>query len=104
MEGTKSKDKKAGRDAKKPKFSNKVQCETDGVSEADCDVKSFRIYANPKGEGYAIEEKFRKAGEDKKSDERRIRVVNAPKFMDISRKSLDKKYNQIKGKSISQKQ
>jgi len=104
MEGPKGKDKKAGRDARKPKFSNKLQCETDVISEADCDIKSFRIYANPKGEGYAVEERFRKAGEDKRNDERRIRVVNASKSMDISKRSLDKKYSQTKGKSSSQKQ
>ena len=72
MEGSRLKEQKTGRNVKKMKHRNKVPCEIDGICDANYDTKSYRIYGNPKGEGFAIEEKFRRAGEDGKHEERKV--------------------------------
>ena len=65
----KQKAKEGGRNAKKTTRQRRNgSCESDGNSEANCDTKSYRIYGNPKGDGFAIEERFRRAGEDCKHD------------------------------------
>lgn len=81
MEKQKSKDQKPGRNAKKPRIRKKDSADTDGISDANYDTKSYRIYGNPRGEGFTIEENFRRAGDGRKHEEKSILTNNG--FNDI---------------------
>ena len=92
MERPKARNQKAGRNAKKSKTRNKVPCEVEEMCEENCDTKSYRIYANPKGEGYAVEERFRRAGENNTVDEKKVMVTKGSNSMEIFEETEVKKH------------
>ena len=104
MEGPKARNQQARRNAKKSKGRNNAPCEVDAICEDNCDTKSYRIYANPRGDGYAVEERFRRAGEDTTTGKKTITVMNGSSSVEIADGIKSKKQSQTKaGKKASKR-
>lgn len=106
MEGPKARNHQARRNPKKSKGRNNAPCEVDGICEENCDTKSYRIYANPKGDGYAVEERFRKAGDDTIAGKKTIIVMNGSSNTELVDGIKFKKQIKTKGgqKAIKRKE